>query len=228
LWEKTLLYITGSYAHSLLNQAFSSAQEISPVQAGATVPTGDEWRRLEFHWANTQSVDTADDQWFTIDIVNYTNGNVDSTWTDQDYLDVFSAFNPFVTAVAANTVNYLELVDVRAAQKPGTEEVYWVGGKRIPFRAMLAEYAAVFPKIKAANDAAGYPTLHNHYTHAGYVLDRTSARDWVQANIPGGIDSTIGWMIDLDTTTENGGEADAQIVIEMAPQTWLSADYRKL
>src|SRR5215469_17524264 len=68
----------------------------------------------------------------------------------------------------------LELVDVRAAQKPGTEEVYWVGGKRIPFRAMLAEYAAVFPKIKAANDAAGYPTIYNHYNAAGYKLDHIS------------------------------------------------------
>ena len=109
----------------------------------------------------------------------------------------------------------LELVDLRAAEKPGTEEVYWVRGKRVPFKAMLAEYASVFPKIQAANDAAGYPTLHNRYTHAGYMLDHTSARDWVQANIPGGIDSTIGWMIDLDTTTENGGESSEQSSLEL-------------
>lgn len=108
----------------------------------------------------------------------------------------------------------LELVDVRAAQTPGTEEVYWVHGKRIPFKAMLAEYAQVFPKIKAANDAAGYPTLWNHYNEAGRKLDQTSGRDWIRENVPGGLDSTIGWMLDLDTTTENGGEADRQSSLE--------------
>jgi monoamine oxidase len=37
-----------------------------------------------------------------------------------------------------------------------------------------------------------------------------SAREWIRQTIPGGLDSTIGWMLDLDTTTENGGEADVQ------------------
>ena len=108
----------------------------------------------------------------------------------------------------------LELVDLRAAEKPHTQEVYWVRGKRIPFKAMLAEYSKVYPKIKAANDAAGYPTLYNHFNHAGYVLDHMSAREWIEANVPGGIHSTIGWMLDIDATTENGGEASEQTSLE--------------
>lgn len=109
----------------------------------------------------------------------------------------------------------LELVDVRAAQTPGTEEVYWLRGKRIPFKAMLAEYALAYPKIKAANDAAGYPTLWNHHNEAGRRLDGMSAREWIRQTIPGGLDSTIGWMLDLDATTENGGEADVQNSLEL-------------
>jgi monoamine oxidase len=109
----------------------------------------------------------------------------------------------------------LDLVDLRAAQKPGTEEVYWVRGKRVPFKAMLAEYASVYPKIKAANDSAPYPTLWNHYNEAGRKLDQTSAREWIEQNIPGGLESTIGWMLDLDATTENGGEADLQSSTEL-------------
>ena len=152
------------------------------------------------------------------------NSNVGGrTWTLRDYWDdgqISEHGGEFIssehTALRALAHEMgLELVDLRAAQKPGTEEVYWVQGRRVPFKAMLAEYASVFPKIKAANDAAGYPTLHNHYRRAGYVLDHTSARDWVQANIPGGVDSTIGWMIDLDTTTENGGESSAQSSLEL-------------
>ncbi|HET9342425.1 MAG TPA: FAD-dependent oxidoreductase [Candidatus Eremiobacteraceae bacterium] len=109
----------------------------------------------------------------------------------------------------------LELVDVRAAQTPGTEEVYWLRGKRIPFKAMLAEYALAYPKIKAANDAAGYPTLWNHHNEAGRRLDGMSAREWIKQTIPGGLDSAIGWMLDLDATTENGGEADVQNSLEL-------------
>ena len=109
----------------------------------------------------------------------------------------------------------LELVDLRAAEKPGTEEVYWLRGKRIKYRQMLDEYGKVFPRIKAANDAAGYPTLHDSYTHAGYRLDHMSAREWIEKNVPGGIDSTIGWMLDLDVTTENGGDSADQSALEL-------------
>ena len=109
----------------------------------------------------------------------------------------------------------LELVDLRGAEKPNTAEVYWVHGRRIAFKEMLHEYGKVFPKIKAANDAADYPTLYNRYNHAGYVLDHMSVRDWVQANVPGGIHSTIGWMLDIDATTENGGESSDQSALEL-------------
>ncbi len=109
----------------------------------------------------------------------------------------------------------LELIDLRAAEKPHTEEIYWVRGKRVRYHEMLALYATVFPKIKAANDAAGYPTLYNHYTAEGKRLDQMSARAWIEANIPGGTQSTIGWMLDLDATTENGGEASEQSSLEL-------------
>jgi monoamine oxidase len=109
----------------------------------------------------------------------------------------------------------LELVDLRAAQKTGTEEVYWLRGKRIPFRDMLAEYRNVFPKIKAAYDAAGYPTLYNRHNDAGSKLDHMSVREWIEANVPGGIESKIGWMLDIDATTENGGESTHQSSLEL-------------
>jgi monoamine oxidase len=109
----------------------------------------------------------------------------------------------------------LELSDFRSAQKPGTEEVYWCQGRRVKYHDMLADYAAVYPKLKAANDAAGYPTLYNHYTEEGRKLDLMSARDWIEANVPGGTQSTIGWMLDIDATTENGGESSDQSSLEL-------------
>lgn len=108
----------------------------------------------------------------------------------------------------------LELVDVRAAQKHGTEELYYVKGQRYTFKEMLHDYAEVYPKIKAAADA-GYPSVYNHYTPAGKALDLMSAREWIEKNISGGTSSKIGWLLDLDATTENGGEASAQTSLEL-------------
>jgi len=109
----------------------------------------------------------------------------------------------------------LELSDFRDAQKPGTEEYYYCRGRGVKYRDMLAEYALVYPKLKAANDAAGYPTLWNHYNDAGRKLDLMSAREWIEANVPGGTQSTIGWMLDIDCTTENGGESSDQSSLEL-------------
>jgi monoamine oxidase len=108
----------------------------------------------------------------------------------------------------------LELVDLRAAQKAGTQELYYVRGERYTFHAMLRDYATVYPKIKAAADA-GYPAVYNRYTPAGRALDLISARDWIEKHIPGGTSSKIGWLLDLDATTENGGESSVQSSLEL-------------
>jgi len=109
----------------------------------------------------------------------------------------------------------LVLDDLRAWDKlHHAEERYYVHGSRYPVSEMLRDYAAVFPKLERAAAAAG-DTRYNHYTPAGYVLDHTSARDWIAANVPGGIASRIGWLLDVDATTENGGESTQQSSLEM-------------
>ena len=152
------------------------------------------------------------------------NANVGGrTWTLRDYWDegqISEHGGEFISTehTALRDLAHelgLPLVDLRAAQRPHTEEVYWVRGKRVTFPEMLALYAQAFPKIKAANDAAGYPTLYNQSNEAGRKLDRMSAREWIEANIPGGTGSTIGWMLDLDATTENGGESSEQSSLEL-------------
>jgi hypothetical protein len=42
-----------------------------------------------------------------------------------------------------------------------------------------------------------------------------SAREWIEKNISGGTSSKIGWLLDLDATTENGGEASVQTSLEL-------------
>ena len=94
------------------------------------------------------------------------------------------------------------------------EETYYVRGSRYPASEMLRDYAAVFPKLEKANAAAG-DTRYNHYTMAGYAYDHLSARDWIALNVPGGIDSKMGRLLDLDATTENGGDSTQQNSLEL-------------
>ncbi len=85
------------------------------------------------------------------------------------------------------------------------------GADSYPISAMLRDYGAVFPKLEKANAAAGV-TRYDHYTKAGYELDHMSARAWIERNVPGGLQSDIGWLLDIDATTENGGESsDAKL-----------------
>ncbi|HLJ84088.1 MAG TPA: NAD(P)/FAD-dependent oxidoreductase [Candidatus Eremiobacteraceae bacterium] len=144
------------------------------------------------------------------------------TWTLRDYFDdgqiaenggeFISSEHASIRALAKELG--LDLVDVRAAQTAGTQELYFVRGERYTYREMLADYAHVYPKIKAAADA-GYPCVYNKYTPAGKALDQMSAREWIERNIPGGTSSKIGWLLDIDATTENGGEADKQSSLEL-------------
>ena len=109
----------------------------------------------------------------------------------------------------------LSLVNLRAGQPQGTEEIYWVHGGKYTVSQMLKDYGRVYPALAAAAKAAPFPTLYNHYTKAGFELDHMSARQWVEKNVPGGLQSKIGWLLDLDVTTENGGESSDQSSLEL-------------
>ncbi len=108
----------------------------------------------------------------------------------------------------------LPLEDLRKAQPAGTEEIYYVRGHKYTWAEMLADYAKIYPSISQAAKAAPFPTLYNHHTPAGLRYDHMSARDFIAASVPGGLDSRIGWLMDLDCTTENGGESSDQSALE--------------
>ncbi|MBV8170559.1 MAG: FAD-dependent oxidoreductase [Candidatus Eremiobacteraeota bacterium] len=110
----------------------------------------------------------------------------------------------------------LTLDDLRTwdAQQHANGDIYWVRGQRYPVKQMLADYGAVFPKLERDNAAAGLVRYDRH-NQAGYTLDHTSAREWIERNVPGGLQSRLGWLLDIDATTENGGESSAQSALEV-------------
>lgn len=154
----------------------------------------------------------------TADLYEANAGAGGRTWTLRGFFDqgqigehggeFISSEHAAVRKLAAELG--LGLEDVRAAQPPDTEEIYYVRGARYSAKEMLRDYGAVYPAIQRAANDAGFPTLYNHHTPAGAALDRISARQWIEAHVPGGTASKLGWLLDLDATTENGGESSDQ------------------
>ncbi len=123
----------------------------------------------------------------------------------------------------------LPLDDLRAWDKqahPGAEDVYYMHGQRYPIAEMLRDYASVYPALEKANAAAG-TTTYDHHTPAGFALDHMSAREWIVRNVPGGIQSKIGWLLDIDTTTENGGDSTQQNALTLTNMLVFMPDYYK-
>jgi monoamine oxidase len=145
------------------------------------------------------------------------------TWTLRKYFDqgqIVEHGGEFISSEHRAVRNLahelgLSLVDLRANQPRGTEEIYWVRGQKYTFAQMLKDYGHVYPALAAAAKAAPFPTLYNRYTKAAYELDHMSVRQWVEKNAPGGLQSNIGWLLDLDATTENGGESSVQSSLEL-------------
>jgi monoamine oxidase len=85
----------------------------------------------------------------------------------------------------------LTLDNVIAAEKPGTGDVFRFNNSHYPVEHAVADFGAVYPKLKRDLAEAGYPTLHNHHKPRGVELDHISIADWLQQNVPGGLDSNL-------------------------------------
>jgi len=109
----------------------------------------------------------------------------------------------------------LTLLNLRSGQPKDTDEIYWVRGEKYTVPEMLADYRHVYPAMAAAAKSAPFPVLYNRYNKAGYELDHMSVRQWIERNVPGGLQSRLGWLLDLDCTTENGGESSVQSSLEL-------------
>ena len=109
----------------------------------------------------------------------------------------------------------LQLDNVLAAEGPGTEDRFFFDGRPYPKPDLLADLARIRPAVERDLHAAGYPTLYDHHTPAGLALDRMSIADWVEANVPGGLHSRLGRLIDIAYTIEFGGESSEQSALTL-------------
>lgn len=113
-WAKVLWYLAETVAIGVTYLQFDSGQEIQPTAGTPDDPTATTWRRFQMVYENNISVERADDQVFTIDLVNYTNNAIDNTWTPADYTVCDTNIGVFCATLVSVIPTWLTLTQIRA------------------------------------------------------------------------------------------------------------------
>jgi len=113
-WARILYYVIETAIVTYAATQYDYGAEIPAVGGDAADPTAGSWRRWVFHWANNSTLDAADDQAFTIDIVNITDGHLDGTWNDADYDYVSGILGGLASNIGPHVVTSLTCTELKA------------------------------------------------------------------------------------------------------------------
>jgi monoamine oxidase len=114
----------------------------------------------------------------------------------------------------ANRFN-IPRVDLLGAEPlHSTDTDYFFGGYYTDSQAQ-ADFNPVWTAVKRDVNAAGYPTLYNSFTQAGFDLDHTSLFDWIESRVPGGHASPMGRLLDVAYNIEYGNITTEQSALNI-------------
>jgi monoamine oxidase len=109
----------------------------------------------------------------------------------------------------------LMLDNLLAAELNGTEPFYYFDGAPYSFAQATDDLKQIYQVLHRDVSEASYPTLYNLYTPRGYELDHMSVLDWIKQNVPGGIRSRLGQLLDIAYNIEYGAETSLQSSLNM-------------
>jgi monoamine oxidase len=88
-------------------------------------------------------------------------------------------------------------------------------GASYSFEEMTDDLKTIWQPLHKDVSAASYPTLFDSSTPRGRELDAMSITDWIEANVPGGLDSKLGQLLDVAYNIEYGAECSVQSSLNM-------------
>ena len=118
--------------------------------------------------------------------------------------------------------------DLLRGEVKGSQPLYYFAGNPYTFAQATADFQGIWAQLQADAEAAGYPTTYNNFTPRAAELDKLSITDWIQAYVPGGLQSHFGLLLDVAYTIEFGAETSQQSSLNLisllsgSPQTNLS------
>jgi monoamine oxidase len=109
----------------------------------------------------------------------------------------------------------IPVADLTSAQPPqSTDTAYLFGRYYTPDQANI-DFNAVYHAVKNDLLAAGFPTLYNSFTPAGFALDQMSLYQWIESRVPGAHRSDMGQLLDIAYNTEYGAETTVQSALNL-------------
>jgi monoamine oxidase len=109
----------------------------------------------------------------------------------------------------------LKLDNLLAAEENWTEPLYYFDGEPYTYRGATADIKEIWQQLHKDVSAASYPTLYNNFTARGQELDKMSIVQWIEENVPEGMDSKLGQLLDVAYTIEYGAESSEQSSLNM-------------
>jgi monoamine oxidase len=109
----------------------------------------------------------------------------------------------------------LPLDNLLAAEVNGTEPFFYFDGSAYSYADATTDLKAIWQTVHRDLSAASYPTQYNRYTPAGAQLDQMSVADWIEFNVPGGLSSRLGQLLDVAYNIEYGAETGRQSALNL-------------
>lgn len=109
----------------------------------------------------------------------------------------------------------LPLDNLLAAEPNGTDPFYYFDGEFYTYREAVSDLKQIWKTLHRDLSEAGYPTLYNNVTPRGAALDQISIADWIEASVPGGLNSRLGQLLDVAYNIEYGAEIDQQSALNL-------------
>ncbi|RCW52087.1 flavin monoamine oxidase family protein [Paenibacillus prosopidis] len=104
----------------------------------------------------------------------------------------------------------LTLDDLIEAEKKGTDPCYFFDNTPYSYEEATRDFQKIFNILQRDLNAAPHPTTFNNFTQRGFELDHMSIIDWINENVPGGIKSKFGQLLDVAYNIEFGAESSDQ------------------
>ncbi len=109
----------------------------------------------------------------------------------------------------------LTLDNLLAAEVNGTEPFYYFDRAPYSYAQATDDLKQIYQVLHRDVSEASYPTLYNNSTLRGRELDQLSVLDWINQNVPGGIRSRLGQLLDMAYNIEYGAETSVQSSLNM-------------
>ncbi|MET3288642.1 UNVERIFIED_CONTAM: monoamine oxidase [Brevibacillus sp. OAP136] len=103
----------------------------------------------------------------------------------------------------------LKLDDMYQGEKNGTEDMVYIDHAPYTFKEITEDFKQIWPTIQRDAEDVG-EVSYQDYTKRAWELDQMSIADWIRRNVPGGLQSRMGKLLNLGFTADGAAEIEEQ------------------